>query len=71
MRLLGRPRHRWENDIAVDTTKNKLTLSLFNQPRARWDEPQLIHQGWDNVLSGQGYRTPQGAFIDECRAMLR
>jgi hypothetical protein len=33
-------------------------------------KPLTLDRGYDNVLLGQGYRTPRGAVIDEYGAMV-
>jgi hypothetical protein len=33
-------------------------------------KPVIWYRGYDNVLLGQGYRTPRGAVVDEYGAMV-
>jgi hypothetical protein len=50
--------------------KNQTTLPR-DQPGAGSEmKPLTYDRGYDNVLLGQGYRTPRGAVIDEYGAVV-
>jgi hypothetical protein len=48
---------------------NFLNSVTIQEPVQRWSS-KCKDRACDNVLPGQGYRTLQGAVIDECGAMV-
>ena len=57
--------------IARESFNKNLTSLLYDQPSPGSEmRPQLKDRGSDNALSVQGYRTTQGAMIDEHGSVL-
>jgi hypothetical protein len=58
--------------VFLESTENSACRNFApRQVKCRSEmKPLTSYRGYDNVLLGQGYRTPRGAVIDEYAAMV-